>query len=251
MNIEMFKKRGSIFFKLTDWALKKGYIQHRGFSSHDTPENIKEFIDTGEFSVMLVSYNWLNPYVRDAIEYAADKGMGVSIMNPVGGGTLSADTPQIRNLLRGAKTSAEVSLRYALATPGVSLVFSGMNTPEQVTENTAIAFRKNPMTPKQWQEMNRKLKNIKAKGLRFCTGCGYCMPCPHGVDIPANFRFMNQARLFGLVESARNQFGRLRNHKDGDKSAFACKNCGRCIPKCPNNIPIIDQLVQTAEYLGE
>ncbi|HNT35537.1 MAG TPA: aldo/keto reductase, partial [bacterium] len=114
VRLDTFKKRHKQFFKFTDWAMKRGLILHRGFSSHDSPENIKTFVDTGEFSCMLVSYNWLSPAVADVIGHAADKGMGVSIMNPVGGGTLSVTTPQILRLLPGAKSGTEVALRYVL-----------------------------------------------------------------------------------------------------------------------------------------
>ena len=54
MSMKTFKKRGKQFIRFTDWAIKQGLIRHRGFSSHETVENIKTFIDTGEFSAMLL-----------------------------------------------------------------------------------------------------------------------------------------------------------------------------------------------------
>ena len=92
-----------------------GLIRRRGASIHDAPQNIRRIVDTGEFSAMLVSYNWLQPYVREAIEYGAARGMGVSVMNPVGGGNLAENTPQILRFLPGAQSAAEVGLRYALS----------------------------------------------------------------------------------------------------------------------------------------
>lgn len=250
MRMESFKKRGRIFFKLTDWALKRGYIRFRGFSSHDTPENVKAFIDTGEFSAMVLSFNWLNPTMADTIAYGADRGMGVAIMNPVGGGTLAETTPEVPRLLPGAKSSAEVALRYVLSTPGVSLALSGMSTPEQVAENTRIASRRTMMTDRQRKAMLSRLARIRTRSQELCTLCGYCMPCPHGVDIPRNFRLLSRARFFGLIESAKEEFRGLRSHRDGDKSALACKQCGACLPKCPNNVPVIEQLAAAAELLG-
>ena len=176
--------------------------------------------------------------------------MGVSIMNPVGGGTLAIETPQIMRLLRGAKTSAEIGFRYVLATPGVTGALSGMNTLEQVEENVRIASRKTPMTQKQQVRMQARLKKLRAEAQRLCTGCGYCMPCEHGVNIPANFRLLNQARLFGLVSQAKEGYARLRNHRDGDRSAEACQRCGACEPQCPINVPIMKQLEEVAQMLG-
>ncbi len=102
MNMTMFKKRGKQFLRFTDWAIKQGLIRHRGFSSHDSVEHIKQFVDTGEFSAMLLSYNWLNRNMAECIGYGAERGMGVSIMNPIGGGQLSMSHPQILRLLPGA-----------------------------------------------------------------------------------------------------------------------------------------------------
>ncbi|NLX04753.1 MAG: aldo/keto reductase [Phycisphaerae bacterium] len=250
MSMDTFRSRGRQFFKLTDWAIKRGLIRFRGFSSHDTPENVRAFIDTGEFSAMLVSYNFLNPTIAETIAYAADRGMGVSVMNPVGGGTLAATTPEILRLLPGARSSSEVALRYVMATPGVSAALSGMSTEAQVEENVATASRKTPMTERQRRAMLARLESIRQRATRICTSCGYCMPCPQGVDIPQNFLLLNRARLFGLVESGRAGFRRLRSHKEGDRSATACVACGRCLSKCPNEIPIIDQLKDVADLLG-
>ena len=251
MVMDTFKKRGRKFINLTNWAIKKGYVRHRGFSSHDTPENVRAFIDTGEFSCMLVSFNFVNSQIGDTIAYAADRGMGVSVMNPVGGGTLAARTPQILRLLKGARSSPEIGLRYVLSTPGVTTAFSGMNTLEQVDENARVASRKTYMTPRQRREMLRRLKSIRKESMQICTMCGYCMPCPHGVNIPVNLDRLNRARLFGLVESARQDFRILRELRDGDQSALACKQCGSCLPKCPNDVPTIELLAQTAELLGK
>lgn len=250
MNMDTWKKRGKKFIKFTDWALRCGLIRHRGFSSHDSPENIKKFIDTGEFSAMVVSYNWMSSQVRDTIAYAAKRGMGVAVMNPIGGGMLATSTPQIMGLMRGAKSAAEISLRYVLATPGVICALSGMNALKQVEENAAVASRKIPMTAKQKKDMRDRLDKIKKIAKKFCTACGYCMPCKHGVDIPANFRLLNQARLFGQLEWARQRYSWLNKDKEGNRSAEACTQCGSCEPKCPNNMPIIKQLQQVVATLG-
>jgi len=250
LQLDTWKARGKQFINFTDRAMQRGLIRRRGFSSHDTPENVKTLIDTGEFSAMLVSYNWMQPQMRDVIAYAAERGMGVSVMNPVGGGALATSTQQILDLLPEAKSAAEVSLRYVLATPGVTCALSGMNTLEQVRENVAVASLTTPMTPGQQQNMSDRLANIEREARKFCTACGYCTPCEHGVDIPGNFRLINQVRFFGRRQWARQQYESLRRHKDGDRSAAGCQRCGACEPKCPNDVPIIEQLQEVDGTLG-
>jgi len=251
MSMDTWKKRGKKFLKCTDKAINKGIIAARGFSSHETPENIKAFVDTGEFQVMLVSYNWMNPEVGDAIAYAADKGMGVSVMNPLGGGTLTVSTPEILRLLPGSKSSVELALRYVLGTRGVATTFSGMNTIQQVDENVAVGSRRTALTEKQSDGMSRRLAKMEKMSTEFCTSCGYCMPCEQGVDIPNNFKIYQQSRLLGLHDPARRQYASLVKSTDGENhSASACTRCGACEPKCPNKIPIIEQLAEVSDRLG-
>lgn len=247
MSMAMFKKRGRAFFRFTDWAIKQGLIRHRGFSSHESAANIKIFVDTGEFAAMLVSYNWLNRKMDECIAYGAGRGMGVSVMNPIGGGQLAARHPQVLRLLPGAKSSAEVGLRFVLATPGVSVVLSGMNEIEQVDENVRVASRRTPLTPGQQKVMRQRLAQAKQKQDEFCTSCGYCTPCPHGVDIPACFRLLHSETYFGLTDYAKRQYKWLIDNK---MSGQACRQCGACLPKCPNRVPIIERLAETVRLLS-
>ena len=171
-------------------------------------------------------------------------------MNPVGGGNLAVNTPQILNLLRGARTASEIALRYVMATEAVSVTLSGMSTMQQVNQNIAVANSGNYMSDKQRTRMRERLAAIKRKTDAFCTACGYCMPCPHGVDIPLNLTLYNQGKYFGMTRLSKRRFKQLKENPAGDQSALSCKKCGQCLAKCPNDIPIIDQLAKTVELLG-
>lgn len=247
MDMASFKKRGRQFFRLTDWAVKQGLIRHRGFSSHDSAGNVKQFVDTGEFAAMLLSYNWLNRAMGDCLAYGAGRGLAVSVMNPIGGGQLAMTHPRVLRLLPGAKSAAEVGLRFVLATPGVSVALSGMNEIAQIDENVRIASQKAAMTPHQRHVMHQRLAAAKKDMEAFCTSCGYCQPCPCGVDIPANFRLLHSAQHFGLIAYAKRQYQALVKH---NKSGLLCKKCGACLPKCPINVPIVARLAEAARLLS-
>jgi len=250
MTKDSFDKRGRQFIRLTDWAIKRGYIRFRGFSSHDKPRNVKAIINTREFSAMLVNYNWLNPEMADVLAHGAERGLGVSVMGPIGGGGLAQVTPQIMRLLPGAKSPAETALRYVLSTPGVCTALSGMNAIEQVDQNVRVASRRTYMTSLQRREMTRRMAAIRRKGKLLCTYCGYCMPCPHGVDIPANLRLLSQVKLFGLTQLPKAVFDWLRQGTKTDKSALACTRCKACLVKCPNGVDVIGRLAETADLLA-
>jgi predicted aldo/keto reductase-like oxidoreductase len=240
-------------------ARAEGLVRHIGFSSHDTTENVIRLIDTGEFEAMLVQYNYLDRHNEPAMARAAARGMGVAVMGPLAGGrlatpegivvdqegTLEMDTP-------------ELALRFVWDNPHVSVALSGMNAMSQIEQNAASASRVAALSDaeraqvQQLFERNRRLADL------YCTGCGYCMPCPNGVNIPENFRYMNWYHVWGLEEEARQAYAQLSEEGTWQPwagrieglQAEACLRCGECEPKCPQNIPIMDQLEEVAETLG-
>jgi len=226
-------------------AQDEGLIRHLAFSCHDTPANLVRLIDTGEFEVMTVQYNFLDRANEEAIAHAHERGMGVVIMGPVGGGRLAAPSPELARLAGGASTAA-IALRFVLANPHVSCAISGMSNMAQLEENVATAERLGALDDAETAQVAAALAERRRLAELYCTGCGYCMPCPNGVDIPANFLMMNVHRVYGLSELARKEYGKL----DEGKRAAACIECGQCEPKCPQRIPIMRQLQDTAEALG-
>lgn len=246
MTMDKFAARGRDFIRLTDWAIKQGLVRRRGFSSHDSDANVRAFIDTGEFSAMLLSYNWLNPQMAECLAYGTAKGMGVSVMNPIGGGQLATDHPGVRNLLPGAASSAEVCMRFVMGTPGVQVTLSGMNELAQLEENVRLAGLPAPLTDQERTGLLARVAEGHRKQQEFCTACGYCVPCPAGVDIPAHMKLLHQAEHFGLLSYAQRQYKWL---VDNAKSATLCRRCGECEPKCPNKVAIPDRLAEAAEKL--
>jgi predicted aldo/keto reductase-like oxidoreductase len=236
-------------------AAQEGLIRHVCFSSHDKSENIVKLIDTGAFDGMLVQYNLLDRKNAEVIAYAHEKGMGVAVMGPVGGGRLAAPSARIRDMVGGARSTPEVALRFVLSNPSVTLALSGMTTMEMVRENVATASQEGPLSAKEEQNIQAALEETGRLIDLYCTGCGYCMPCPNNVDIPGNFEAMNYYRVWGLEEHARELYGHLgkkrRRGAEVQTWAEACTECGECEPKCPQHIEIRKQLKETAAVLGQ
>lgn len=230
-------------------AKEKGLIRHISFSFHDKSENLFKIIDTGHFESMLVQYNLLDRSNEEAITYASQKGLGVVVMGPVGGGRLGAPSDTIKNMIPGGVSStAEAALRFVISNPDVHVALSGMSSLAMVEENLKTAERVEPLSASELQHINKMMEENKRLAELYCTGCNYCMPCPHNVNIPENFRLMNYDRVYDLSAFAREQYAKLASKGE---DAGVCTQCGECEPKCPQSIPIIRQLEHTAAALGE
>ncbi len=240
-------------FNLIDEAVKakeEGLIRHISFSFHDTPDVLKMLIDTGAFETLLCQYNLLDRANEEAIAYAKSKGLGVAIMGPVGGGRLSSPSEILEGVLGDkVKSTPEIALRFVLANPGVSCALSGMNTMEMVEENTAVASIEESLSQEELRRIEHILEENRRLADLYCTGCNYCMPCPNGVDIPANFSLMNYYQVYGLKDLAKNRYASM-GAKDPAKLAEECVKCGACEPKCPQRIPIPEKLQIVAKTLG-
>jgi len=158
-------------------------------------------------------------------------------------------------MVGSSKSTPEVALRFVMSNPNVTVALSGMNSIAMVEENSATAGREETLSGDERQGILDALEETKNPSDLYCTGCGYCLPCPNDIDIPANFSAMNFYKVWGLEEYARGQYKNLGSKKnaDGEKVeawAEACIGCGKCEPKCPQEIPIREQLKETAEALG-
>jgi len=233
-------------------AKQEGLIKHLGFSFHDDPKRMIDIIEAAEdFEVVTCQYNLLDRANEESIAYAHEHGLGVVIMGPVAGGRLAYPSEQVQKLMPpGVKSTPEIALRFVLSNPNVTVALSGMNSAAMVEENVATANRKRALTKAEKAQVVAALEENKRLADLYCTGCGYCMPCPNGVNIPGCFALMNLHRVWGLTELARRRYGRLGPEEENNLSAAGCVKCGQCEPKCPQKIPIIAQLEETEKTLG-
>ncbi len=234
-------------------AKEAGKINHLAFSFHDKPELLKEIIDSGAFEVMLVQYNILDTVNEEMIKYASEKGIGVVIMGPVGGGRLAGEPPEAleQYLLPGKKNFADLALRYVWNNPYVDVAISGMGSDDMLDENLALASNKDHTLTDTQKKMADEL-GVKFKELtdNLCTNCKYCMPCEQEVNIPFIFQTLINFQVYGQEDAAKRRYAKIGKEKWAPgKNAEACTECGECEPKCPQKIPIIDQLKKAHKIL--
>ena len=223
------------------------------FSFHGEVEDLKKIINDGHFETMLIQYNILNRENEEAIALASEKGMGVAVMGPVAGGRLARPSKVISDMLpQGVSTSSELALRFVLANPNVTLALSGMENIEMVEENVAVASRPEPLSTEEHENIKKTTEELKKLADLYCTNCGYCLPCPQEVNIPAVFQLMNYYRVYDLKDYAREVYRKMENEErfaPQGKTAAVCIECGECLDKCPQNIEIIKQLKEAEKAL--
>jgi predicted aldo/keto reductase-like oxidoreductase len=242
-----------------DWAeraIADGRIGHLGFSFHDKYEVFQEIVDAYDrWTFCQIQYNYMdveNQAGTRGLKYAASRGMGVVIMEPLLGGRLVDPPAPIQELWDAAarrRTPIDWALQWLWNQPEVSVVLSGMSAMDHVRENVACADAAGThvLTAEELALVGR----VRAKYRKLCpipcTRCGYCMPCPNGVDIPRNFEAYNEGVMYAKPDHARQAYTWISE----DERASACVQCRECEELCPQGIPISEWMPTVHEVLGE
>ncbi|MBN1304188.1 MAG: aldo/keto reductase [Anaerolineales bacterium] len=268
MNIGQFEKmkRLGLIDKMEE-AKRQGRIRHIGFSFHDTQPVFRKIIDYYDWDMTQIQYNYMDTGIQattDGLEYAHSKGIAVVIMEPIKGGTLANPPEKAMEVIRSSSsrhTPVDWALQFLWNRPEVATVLSGMGNQQMVDENCASADHSGVDSLNQEEEavIARLAEIYRQKLLVPCTACGYCMPCPAGVNIPQNFAILNTISLetnrWRRWTTARGykKLAASKDHFDREKSngnASMCVDCGKCLEKCPQEIDIPVELVKTHAILG-
>jgi len=238
---------------IEEWIAQKkqsGQIGQVGFSYHGNSDTFCRLIDAYDWDFCQIQYNYLDENTqagRRGLQYANKKGIPVIIMEPLRGGKLVNLLPEkakrIFDNYPVKRTPAEWAFRWLWNQPEVTVVLSGMNSEEMVNENIATACQcqigeQGEKEKALYEQVVRAINDAVKVG---CTGCGYCQPCPKGVDIPGTFAAYNRVYSEGWFWGLREHFMNTALRKNSS-AASNCIGCGKCEKHCPQGIAIRQEL---------
>ena len=149
--------------KKLDETKKKGITKYAAFSFHDDLKLFKEIIDSYPWDMCQIQLNFLQEDYQAGVEglrYAASKGIGVVIMEPLQGGLLGENVS--RDIIEkwdssGIKRSpADWAFKWVSNFPEATVILSGVSTMDQLKENISIFENALPDSL-----TDRELKHIK------------------------------------------------------------------------------------------
>jgi hypothetical protein len=227
-----------------------GRIRHLGFSSHADLDALQTFLDSPygaemEFCQIQLNYlDWTLQKAKEKCKILNDRGLPIWVMEPVRGGRLAAlgdEADAALRVLRPDESVAAWAFRWLQSVPGVTVILSGMSSPEQMADNVRTFEAERPLSEAEEAVLMDAVAPLRSRVP--CTACRYCCDgCPMELDIPMliaayndlslGFNFTPMMRLEALPE---------------EKRPSACLSCGACAEICPQGIPIPDVLAGLSE----
>ena len=241
---------------IEDWIARQkaaGRIRQIGFSYHGSAADFLTMLDAYDWDFCQIQYNYAGERYQAGtagLMAAAERGLAVFVMEPLLGGRLAGKLPpRARAVLDSARdphlcTPAAWGLSWVWNHPQVTMLLSGMTDTAQVDENAALADRALPdsMTATQLDAIARVLEEFEKSNRVPCTGCGYCMPCPKGINIPGCFAAYNASYAHSWFTGLSQYFTASAVRTSEPKLVSNCVKCGKCARHCPQHIDIPERL---------
>ncbi|MFA5263768.1 MAG: aldo/keto reductase [Opitutaceae bacterium] len=220
-------------------AKEEGLIGHLVVSSHLDGDGIAAVMDTGIFEGMTIGYNAINfPFRAKALDSALRHNAGVVTMNPLGGGLIPRNAERLA-FLKGPQDRdvVQAAIRFNISQPAITAALVGFASKDEVDQ--AVAAVEN-FSPYPAEHIERIKAHLSSSFDGFCTGCGYCLPCPADLEIPKLMDVFNHKILEGTDDAMRN---RLKWHWSlSPEVAEACLQCGECESECTQHLPIMERM---------
>lgn len=207
-------------------AKETGKIKHIGITAHSV-DLMMANVETMPFETIQFPYNLVERQAEDLFEKANERNIGIICMKPIAGGAI---------------TNGTLSIKYILQNSNVSLVIPGMENPDEVYQNALVANGNYIFTDDEQNEADEIVTLLHGN---FCRRCGYCAPCEVGINIPAMFIAEGYLNRYKMTGYATNYYAKQA------VKAGACIECGKCLPRCPYNLPIIEKMKEVKAAFGQ
>lgn len=208
-------------------AREQGKIRYTGLSGHNA-DVLLQAVETGQFDVILVIFNYMNTEpAQRLLQACADRGVGVTIMKPLGGSVLAQH--------------ADLALRWVLQHEQVSCVCPGMWRRWEVEANVKVGEEFAPLTEAETQviEQQREMRSPL-----FCRLCYRHHKCPHGVEIDdMMIADLNYTR-FGMPALMARGWG---DRVAATAHCVTCEAAEACRASCPHGVDIARYLKHVHE----
>jgi predicted aldo/keto reductase-like oxidoreductase len=201
-------------------------IRHIGITSHSL-DLLKIAVESGKFETIMYPYNIVEDQAYELFKRANELNIGIIAMKPMAGGAL---------------TDGTIAMKFILENKSITTAIPGMASIGEVEENTKVGSNFVPLTD---EEREKALKDASELGDEFCRRCGYCAPCPKGIDIPTMFVIRGYKERYDLATWAEERYHSMKN------TAKDCIECGACEKKCPYNLPIRKMLKEVRKTFNE
>ena len=252
---------------------KKGKIRNLGFSFHGNKEcfdymmGLHETVHWDFVQIQLNYVDWRHATGNNTdAEYLYSelhkRGIPSVIMEPLLGGRLSkvpdhvAETLKTRN---PGESVASWAFRFAGTYPDVLCVLSGMTYMEHLQDNLKTYSPLRLLDEQELEFLEETAQLMMKYPTIPCNDCKYCMPCPHGIDIPAILLHYNKCVNEGNVVRAASDENYRKSRKaflvgydravEKLRQADHCIGCNTCVSHCPQNIKIPMELQRINAYV--
>ncbi|MDR1520237.1 MAG: 4Fe-4S dicluster domain-containing protein, partial [Planctomycetota bacterium] len=203
-------REGGVYPALLE-AKKAGKIRFIGITNHHLGR-ARQAIESGAFDTLQFPLSVLSSQEEiDMTFRCRDLDIGVIAMKAMCGGLLP---------------DGRLPFAFLGQYPHIVPIW-GLEKEEELRQFISLAGNPEPFTPAMRAEIEKLRLEL---GDEFCRGCGYCLPCPAGIDLPIMMRiaFFVKRNVPGSQFNA----GRLRQVARID----ACVNCRKCVGRCPYHL---------------
>lgn len=229
-----------------------GKIRNLGFSFHDDYDVFQHILLYRDWDFCQIQLNYMDTHIQAGLKgyQLADKlGIPMIVMEPIKGGRLVNLPVEMKEMFIDqdpSKSIASWALRWVASLPNVKIVLSGMSTMKQVLDNLNTFDHFIPLNEEELKTVTNVADALRSRVKNGCTACGYCMPCPFGIDIPKNFKIWNEEAMYGNFPAANDAYEAM-----SEAAACHCQKCGKCETMCPQQIAIREDLAEVARHFAQ